>query len=56
MTRTKFYICQNENGEIYAYTDDFHTLNTYLDEAITAGFKYTVTNNGIADIYTLSKS
>lgn len=51
-----FYIFQNQEGVIYAYTDDSSQVWKYIDKAIEQGFKYTIEKNGIANIYTLFKN
>lgn len=55
MKRNDFYILQNQDGAIYAYTDDFKKVCEYMNYAIKQGFKYTSEKNGIATIYTFFK-
>lgn len=55
MNRNNFYIFQNQEGKIYAYTDDFKQVCKYIDEAIEQGFKYVLDQKGIAAIYTIYK-
>lgn len=55
MKRNDFYILQNQDGVIFAYTDDFKQVWYYMNYAIEQGFTYTSEKNGIATIYTFVK-
>lgn len=55
MKRNDFYILQNQDGVIYAYTDDFKQVWYYMNYAREQGFTYTSEKNGIATIYTFFK-
>ncbi len=55
MNRDEFYIFQNENGVIYAYTTDSKAVWEYIEKAIKSGFQYRSEKSGIATIYTIRR-